>query len=463
MSRTLLSRLTIVLVGLALGAGCNVPLEDLSALPPAAGGKADGEETTAPQLPPWLWHRLDYGQLVSHVVGTPPARAAEDPLAARVRYWGEALHRVTAELKPEYVANVPAPVVLVSDGGYDNAFSAGADFRYTVPVMMPDNAGTSGLLPGLSYLPSGVESLPFRVLRPVTTCDGPQMPCFATEADLDAVVRERVPEFVAWLNTIPRPAFGPTCTFVTAADQQGMVLTQAACGPTKAYDEYGGAESFVIGGQTDNILIGSVMVERATTEPMLVAIIAHEFVHLMKAHTSQLSLKSRGGYHYDDTNDATRTTEPPASADGAGFYTFEQEADELIPELLASLGFDAAPAVEMYLVALRAMTEEGHLSPDVDPYAECVAMRDAGWQRKPQLGSFRIPHHSPCYRIWNIDNANAARRPVINQDLTHPAVDWAALREGYLSSLGAPPNTLLPSGPSCPAGAICDGDASYED
>ena len=97
-----------------------------------------------------------------------------------------------------------------------------------------------------------------------------------------------------------------------------------------------------------------------------------------------------------------------------GYYTTEQEADEIATEWLAALGYSPALLGDMVLedmAHIQAMSNELELG-----YQACAALRKAGWQNSagafefPPLGSLNDQHHSSCFRAFNIDREIAAHK-----------------------------------------------------
>lgn len=107
--------------------------------------------------------------------------------------------------------------------------------------------------------------------------------------------------------------------------------------------------------------------------------------------------------------------ETQAKAERLGFYSAEQEADELSVEILSLIGVDPRAAIENAL-NLQKITEE--MAPEMSnfdlgliPYEECKAMAANGWKDAAGnpvfvlFGSYGDPafHHSSCYRAFNME------------------------------------------------------------
>jgi len=94
-----------------------------------------------------------------------------------------------------------------------------------------------------------------------------------------------------------------------------------------------------------------------------------------------------------------------------GHFTFEQEADELSGEWLPQIGLDPKSAVEVHLSFGRWAAQRGAdagMPFDVG-IEECDRLYQHGWResdgsyRYIAIGDYNDPHHSFCYRAFNLD------------------------------------------------------------
>lgn len=125
---------------------------------------------------------------------------------------------------------------------------------------------------------------------------------------------------------------------------------------------------------------------------------------------------------------------------GFGWYTEEQEADEMSLEILALLGIDAGYARSVYL----SMAESADRR-DEPGAQECAVLAARGWRdeqgRSVTLlpGRLDDPHHDPCFRAFNIDHELLRHRelsPGVQQ--AHemlPRAAWARLQAGFMEFL----------------------------
>lgn len=99
-----------------------------------------------------------------------------------------------------------------------------------------------------------------------------------------------------------------------------------------------------------------------------------------------------------------------ADAEDLGYYTMEQEADELANEWLDRLGFTPRHTIDAYFSIGTWIYEHGqpleHTALAMD---ECRKLYKNGWRRPDgspyvvAIADYQNEHHTPCFRIFNID------------------------------------------------------------
>jgi hypothetical protein len=176
---------------------------------------------------------------------------------------------------------------------------------------------------------------------------------------------------------------------------------------------------------------------RALDEPSVVAVLAHELGHYYRGHSSTPIEVFNYFYSLDEVPAGRRPTPDPRFADATrtargklrqdrwltdfpeenalivkerlGFYTTEQEADELSLELLARVGLSPDLGPESQLGLMRALERAGHKQePGTVGYADCAARRaadfrdDTGVETPVPVGDVARPHHSGCFRVFNM-------------------------------------------------------------
>ena len=129
-------------------------------------------------------------------------------------------------------------------------------------------------------------------------------------------------------------------------------------------------------------------------------------------------LKSVSTHLWDEEEAAIKTIQK-AYDEHLGYYTDEQEADELGTEWLNDLGLNPKSAVETYLSFGKWMASQGS-KPSASlletPAEECQNLYDNGWLDSAgkfkfvAIGNFTDPHHHTCYRAFNVDREIRAHK-----------------------------------------------------
>ena len=133
---------------------------------------------------------------------------------------------------------------------------------------------------------------------------------------------------------------------------------------------------------------------------------------------------------------ADQATLQQAFSQGLGYYTYEQEADELSAEWLAKVGIDPKFAVQRYLDFLVLDASDAHPSTafSIPGAGECRALYGSDWRDRSgksvvvPIGDYEDAHHNSCYRAFNLDREIKAHAYVIAPSAPiPPAPSWAEI------------------------------------
>jgi len=131
-------------------------------------------------------------------------------------------------------------------------------------------------------------------------------------------------------------------------------------------------------------------------------------------------------------------------------YTFEQEADELGLEIGAMVGVNPQAGSGAFLKFLalenkyrkQVLTDSPMLAEQLKPYLdsypeiygdtveECKQLKDSGWRLNGKkisvnLGNLSDPHHSSCFRVWNIEREIRAHKyNVVKSRRAKTTIPW---------------------------------------
>lgn len=246
-------------------------------------------------------------------------------------------------------------------------------------------------------------------------CDG-NAPCRKACGDLEAYVAST--DFQPIVDSQSVPIFlggNPVFPFAPLPDEQRAAFLR--------FEELVGACSALVplpsGGDGDP---ASVYHSLAAGSP------AYVDTHLRKvrgAIATRLDLLEAIGAAYDERDAERNALYAKALDEKLGFYTVEQEADELALEFLHAAGLSARSFPDFEMTLGLAKEQEGDpLHHDLD-HARCAAYRMAGWKDESgvpariPLGSVADPHHGSCYRVFNADR-EIERHGWDGRGRTHP-------------------------------------------
>lgn len=136
-----------------------------------------------------------------------------------------------------------------------------------------------------------------------------------------------------------------------------------------------------------------------------------------------------------------RTLYEEAARKNLGYYSMEEEADEIAAEITARVGLSENDVTEAWVSMFKFVGED----PWGNSNESCRALQKNGW-KVPQgsgvlLGQLADEHHSACYRAYNTHrewqahqlDRLAPAKPLINLD----AKRWKALQDGLKDSKDA--------------------------
>lgn len=200
----------------------------------------------------------------------------------------------------------------------------------------------------------------------------------------------------------------------------------------------GSAEVVALPAASSRIELTLDLVRALGSEELVIGALFHELAHFYRAHAATPIGHLNYFYELKDANSANQPL--PAKAfeqetrlvrnkiqgnlvnkhktnflpendlmmkNNLGFYTVEQEADELALEWLSDFGLHPSSMADGLMILgtewEKSGTNTGHM-----PMSKCRELRKGGWLEngKPAsvpVGDLSDAHHSPCFRIFNID------------------------------------------------------------
>lgn len=368
----------------------------------------------------WLWADETEEEFKRIATATsswypPEFLPVEGALTQRLQFWLDAMDDALREAHPEAMKGTPKPLVIIRKDSTANAWVSYIPVAWSVPTRLSraekkeegDDTGAREL----AILKSGRVSKSFA--EPLERKHN----------------KTRLKEFVRFHNN------GFTACKLKL--EEDTVVFGDDCAPTSdLYGERSDRLAFNATGKWITVTTG--LLEELLDEDRIVAVLAHELGHYYRAHGGQPSDVLNYFYDLGDGNHAkipppderfleqTAAVREKLRSDSwfvnwdeenrlmteqrLGFYTTEQEADDIALELLTKIGMPPGLAIDAML-QLHKQSDDASWSGGRNGeigWAECSTLRDRGF--KDEEGRFvSVPvgdpsnaHHSYCFRIFNM-------------------------------------------------------------
>lgn len=194
-------------------------------------------------------------------------------------------------------------------------------------------------------------------------------------------------------------------------------------------ENYGSAGGIVTHQAANWIVVYEGMLEKSPQQ--LKATLAHESAHYYQAH--QLVGQGYDFFYKLDESKEEKPLSPElyslatqvkqitpsdfyssgrsilkqASINKLGYYTAEQEADELALDYLSAIGEDPRSMIDSLFDSLSSNTSEDSLSRSLPAgvvlsYQSCLNAYNSGFPEPIGVGYYYVPHHAACFRIYNL-------------------------------------------------------------
>ncbi len=88
---------------------------------------------------------------------------------------------------------------------------------------------------------------------------------------------------------------------------------------------------------------------------------------------------------------------------GVGYYTTEEEADNIALQWMSDLGISAHHSVDYWFRYFETVSSKQQASPYNFGLEQCLNAKEKGWvEGTVPVGNYTDPHHSTCFRIYNL-------------------------------------------------------------
>jgi hypothetical protein len=432
---------------------------------------------------------------------TGPARflPVDHPMTQRLQFWVDRLDDAFRSRFPEKLKATPKPKILVRKSPEPNAWVsaipvswdvktrvAGADDAGAPPSVDPSASSDAGIadadLDDASVPPAPAPPATSREL--VLFQNGNVYSSFAPMTFERAHDGDKLSTFVKFHND----NFAKCRMEATA---EGLVFSEL-CAPPSGLDKRRG-ERLSYYATATHVTFTTGYVMRLLVEDRIVSTLSHELGHYYRSHVNMPTdvvnyFYSLEGAHAHKPPPDPRAIEATAKArekirdgswdfteenalmkeKGFGFYTTEQEADEIALELLSMVGIPPGVAIDKILDNLK-MADEwgGEGDPNAIKWAECAMLREQGWRDADgklvsvPVGDPSNAHHNSCFRAFNMSREIAAHRYQVGQRPTPPGEEWSVLVTRLGNEVNPPPPPPPPP-PATDAGAPSIADAGTD-
>ncbi|MBM4251554.1 MAG: hypothetical protein FJ146_06250 [Deltaproteobacteria bacterium] len=108
-----------------------------------------------------------------------------------------------------------------------------------------------------------------------------------------------------------------------------------------------------------------------------------------------------------------------AQSERLGYYTDEQEADEVALELGAHVGVNVNDAMEMFFFSLKQWNDP---NPTALNAAQCQSAHKNNFRDFIPIGDYQDPHHDTCYRAYNVFRESVAHKDELAEVPRDPCI-----------------------------------------
>lgn len=396
----------------------------------------------------------------------------DHPMTQRLQFWMDRLDEALRAANPEKLTNVPKPQVIIQKSAVINAWVSPLPVNWHVRVRLEGgqaaDAGSDAEVDAAAFADAAVDpdaGAPVPAAPPPDTMllyNNGQVWAPGSAAIDRPHTTAKLDEFAKFINDGFAKCRAKVVdeTFVLG---EGCMRGDPAMPPEAPELQYYATSRF--------ITFTSAYILLELDEDRLIATMAHEMGHFYRSHinmpvdavnyfysldqshthkpepdprtleqTAKVRAKLRGEIAITDWNEENALMKERR----LGFYTIEQEADEIGLELMAKIGVPPSVSIEDMFGFLAKYPESSVGGTD---YAECAAQRENGFRDdngnlvSPPVGDPSNTHHNSCFRIFNMQQEINAHRYAIGTRPTPPGEAWSTLisRFGVENAPAAPP------------------------
>ena len=414
----------------------------------------------------WLWADDTLDEFKKNAAhgswwGEPEYLPVDHPMAQRLQFWVDQMDGMLRAQMPRALENTPKPQIVIKVTSEPNAWVSGLPVSWKVPTRVMRADASPGLEPPPPDLDAGLD--PDGGDAGLDGGAPPPPPPAHAEAFL--LSREGKLKVPGGQPLFERPHDERSLSELLAFGNDGFSKCRLALdGELLVFGDGCALDHSVRGDRADSVAYYATskwitfttgIILSLMDEDRIVGVLAHELGHYYRTHVMQPSdqlnyfyalgeanaptkpapdpryleqtLKVReklreGGWHIDFTEENKLMVDQRL-----GFYTSEQEADDLALELLAKTGLPPTIAADA-MASLHKVVDEmgGGMDTGEIKWEQCAVLRDRGFKDESgalvsvPVGDLTSAHHSFCFRVFNMVRELAAHRYTVAEGRPRP-------------------------------------------
>lgn len=484
----------------ASGVACSLATDDSAGSQESA--HTEGQITFAQYK--WLWADETLDEFKANAASgsfwdTPEFLPLDHPMTARLQFWLDTMDRAVREAFPKELENTPPPKLIVRKTTDPNAWVTYMPISFDVKGRLARASAVSDASAPPPPDPDAGDAAP-----PPPPAPPPVAPLFflyntgkvGTLQSGTAIKRPFDKTLLDQFVKFHDDGFSK-CNLKTDGTEiyfnEGCVVDDSLSPSLSSSVAFYGTAKYVT--------ITTGLITSMLDEDRIVAVLAHELGHYYRTHSAQPSDMLNYFYALGDANEARKPAPAPQYMDKTlavrdklrssswfmdfseenkfmaekhvGFYTTEQEADEISLEILTRMGLPPTLGPDSQLQLQKIVDDlngpnGGNTDTGEIKWSQCSVLRDkqfkddTGAEVSVPVGDLSDPHHSFCFRTFNMERELRAHKynPVGNRPVP-PGDAWSRIVTRLAAELDPPPPPAPPpaatdAGPDAPSDAGTD-------
>lgn len=428
---------------------------------------------------PWLWaddteEEFKAVQDSDSMWMRPEYLPSDHPMTQRLQFWVDAMDAALRKRAPESLRATPKPRVILKKDSDPNAWVSPMPVVWDVPSELaidppaappaPDadasaEPGDAGAAPPPPPEPDSTTPLLIGANGIVSSLEGGHV-----ERAHDATSIEQMLKYTN----------GGFSKCRLALQRDRIVFGKGCIGDESPYAKK--SKSFAFRATSKWVTVTTGLLTSMLDEDRIVAVLAHELGHYYRTHLFMPTdvvnyfydlqrtttdkpgpdprfleqtlkvrdkLRERRGWFGPDFKEENAFMQEQR----VGFYTDEQEADEMSLEVLALLGIPPTVGPDSQLL-LHKIVEDlgGGGDTGILNWQQCSMLRDRAWKDDDgklvsvPVGDLGDAHHSFCFRTFNMARELEAHRYKVSAERLRPPGDpWGAVLQRVMNDASPPP------------------------